>query len=154
LPKQLFEFVVGEVQPQIDDIEAQKEGLLPGLVKKAGDEVLYKLTRVNEKLEEIMTKYRQNQAAAASMFEKRKKDMRRTAAVPTLPASVGVKTPIIIPPNKMTGVMSERNAFRFSAVSSHVPADYPYGVYPCREGLVKEDFRARHGFSSPHSAQS
>ncbi len=31
-----IEFVVGEVQPQIDDIEAQKEGLLPGLVKKAG----------------------------------------------------------------------------------------------------------------------
>jgi hypothetical protein len=29
----------------------------------------------NEKLEEIMTKYRQNQAAAASMFEKRKRDM-------------------------------------------------------------------------------
>jgi hypothetical protein len=29
----------------------------------------------NEKLEEIMTKYRQNQAAASSMFEKRKRDM-------------------------------------------------------------------------------
>jgi hypothetical protein len=29
----------------------------------------------NEKLEEIMTKYRQNQSAAASMFEKRKRDM-------------------------------------------------------------------------------
>jgi Family of unknown function (DUF5832) len=29
----------------------------------------------NEKLEEIMTKYRQNQAAAATMFEKRKRDM-------------------------------------------------------------------------------
>ena len=29
----------------------------------------------NEKLEEIMTKYRQNQAAAAAMFEKRKRDM-------------------------------------------------------------------------------
>ena len=29
----------------------------------------------NEKLEEIMTKYRENQTAAASMFEKRKRDM-------------------------------------------------------------------------------
>jgi hypothetical protein len=29
----------------------------------------------NEKLEEIMVKYRQNQAAASSMFEKRKRDM-------------------------------------------------------------------------------
>jgi hypothetical protein len=29
----------------------------------------------NEKLEEIMTKYRENQAQAASMFEKRKRDM-------------------------------------------------------------------------------
>jgi hypothetical protein len=29
----------------------------------------------NDKLEEIMTKYRQNQSAAASMFEKRKRDM-------------------------------------------------------------------------------
>ena len=29
----------------------------------------------NEKLEEIMTKYRQSQAAAAAMFEKRKRDM-------------------------------------------------------------------------------
>lgn len=29
----------------------------------------------NEKLEEIMTKYRENQAAAAAMFEKRKRDM-------------------------------------------------------------------------------
>jgi hypothetical protein len=29
----------------------------------------------NEKLEEIMTKYRQNQAAASAMFEKRKRDM-------------------------------------------------------------------------------
>ena len=29
----------------------------------------------NEKLEEIMSKYRQNQAAAAAMFEKRKRDM-------------------------------------------------------------------------------
>jgi len=31
------EFVVGEVQPLADDIEAQKEGLLPSLVKKAGE---------------------------------------------------------------------------------------------------------------------
>src|SRR5512143_2120929 len=31
------EFVVGEVQPQVDDIEAQKEGLLPNLIKKAGE---------------------------------------------------------------------------------------------------------------------
>jgi Glu-tRNA(Gln) amidotransferase subunit E-like FAD-binding protein len=29
----------------------------------------------NEKLEEIMTKYKQNQASAAAMFEKRKRDM-------------------------------------------------------------------------------
>ena len=29
----------------------------------------------NEKLEEIMTKYRENQSAAAAMFEKRKRDM-------------------------------------------------------------------------------
>ena len=29
----------------------------------------------NEKLEEIMTKYRENQTAAAAMFEKRKRDM-------------------------------------------------------------------------------
>lgn len=29
----------------------------------------------NEKLEEIMTKYRENQAAAAAMFEKRKRDL-------------------------------------------------------------------------------
>ena len=29
----------------------------------------------NDKLEEIMTKYRENQSAAASMFEKRKRDM-------------------------------------------------------------------------------
>jgi alkylation response protein AidB-like acyl-CoA dehydrogenase len=31
------EFIVGEVQPVIDDVEAQKEGLLPSLVKKAGE---------------------------------------------------------------------------------------------------------------------
>jgi alkylation response protein AidB-like acyl-CoA dehydrogenase len=32
-----MDFVVGEVQPQIDDIEAQKPGLLPSLLKKAGE---------------------------------------------------------------------------------------------------------------------
>ena len=31
------EFAVGEVQPQMEDIEAQKEGLLPSLLKKAGE---------------------------------------------------------------------------------------------------------------------
>jgi alkylation response protein AidB-like acyl-CoA dehydrogenase len=31
------EFVVGEVQPLAEDIEAQKEGLLPSLLKKAGE---------------------------------------------------------------------------------------------------------------------
>lgn len=31
------EFIVGEVQPLIDEIEEKKEGLLPGLVKKAGE---------------------------------------------------------------------------------------------------------------------
>jgi alkylation response protein AidB-like acyl-CoA dehydrogenase len=31
------EFAVGEVQPHMEDIEAQKEGLLPGLLKKAGE---------------------------------------------------------------------------------------------------------------------
>jgi alkylation response protein AidB-like acyl-CoA dehydrogenase len=35
--KAATEFVVGEIQPQADDIEAQKEGLLPSLVKKAGE---------------------------------------------------------------------------------------------------------------------
>src|SRR4030066_937701 len=35
--KAATEFVVGEVQPQMDDIEAQKEGLLPSLVRKAGE---------------------------------------------------------------------------------------------------------------------
>ena len=35
--KAATEFVVGEVQPVIDDIEAQKEGLLPSLIKKAGE---------------------------------------------------------------------------------------------------------------------
>jgi len=37
IAKAAVEFVVGEVQPQLEDIEAQKEGLLPGLVKKAGE---------------------------------------------------------------------------------------------------------------------
>jgi alkylation response protein AidB-like acyl-CoA dehydrogenase len=37
MAKAATEFVVGEVQPVIDDIEAQKEGLLPSLVKKAGE---------------------------------------------------------------------------------------------------------------------
>ena len=37
IAKAAIEFVVGEVQPQVDDIEAQKEGLLPSLVKKAGE---------------------------------------------------------------------------------------------------------------------
>jgi len=32
-----IEFAVGEIQPQVEDIEAQKEGLLPGLLKKAGE---------------------------------------------------------------------------------------------------------------------
>ena len=35
--KAATEFVVGEVQPVIDEIEEQKEGLLPSLVKKAGE---------------------------------------------------------------------------------------------------------------------
>jgi alkylation response protein AidB-like acyl-CoA dehydrogenase len=35
--KAATEFVVGEVQPQADDIETQKEGLLPALLKKAGE---------------------------------------------------------------------------------------------------------------------
>src|SRR4030066_1822581 len=37
IAKAAVEFVVGEVQPQVDDIEAQKEGLLPSLLKKAGE---------------------------------------------------------------------------------------------------------------------
>src|SRR4030066_2479094 len=37
IAKAATEFVVGEVQPVVDDIEAQKEGLLPSLVKKAGE---------------------------------------------------------------------------------------------------------------------
>ncbi len=35
--KAAIEFAVGEVQPQMEDIEAQKEGLLPSLLKKAGE---------------------------------------------------------------------------------------------------------------------
>src|SRR4030043_282147 len=35
--KAAMEFTVGEVEPQIDDIEAQKEGPLPSLLKKAGE---------------------------------------------------------------------------------------------------------------------
>jgi alkylation response protein AidB-like acyl-CoA dehydrogenase len=37
IAKAATEFVVGEVQPQVDEIETQKEGLLPSLVKKAGE---------------------------------------------------------------------------------------------------------------------
>jgi alkylation response protein AidB-like acyl-CoA dehydrogenase len=37
IAKAAVEFVVGEIQPQLEDIEAQKEGLLPSLVKKAGE---------------------------------------------------------------------------------------------------------------------
>ena len=37
IAKAAIDFVVGEVQPVIDDIETQKEGLLPGLLKKAGE---------------------------------------------------------------------------------------------------------------------
>src|SRR4030065_2158908 len=37
IAKAATEFVVGEVQPVADDIEAQKEGLLPSLLKKAGE---------------------------------------------------------------------------------------------------------------------
>jgi alkylation response protein AidB-like acyl-CoA dehydrogenase len=37
IAKAATEFVVGEVQPVADDIEAQKEGLLPSLVRKAGE---------------------------------------------------------------------------------------------------------------------
>jgi alkylation response protein AidB-like acyl-CoA dehydrogenase len=36
IAKAAMEFAVGEVQPQMEDIEAQKEGLLPSLLKKAG----------------------------------------------------------------------------------------------------------------------
>jgi alkylation response protein AidB-like acyl-CoA dehydrogenase len=37
IAKAAEEFAVGEIQPQIDDIEAQKEGLMPSLLKKAGE---------------------------------------------------------------------------------------------------------------------
>ncbi|OGP98761.1 MAG: acyl-CoA dehydrogenase [Deltaproteobacteria bacterium RBG_19FT_COMBO_46_12] len=37
IAKAAMEFAVGEVQPQMEDIEAQKEGLLPSLLKKAGE---------------------------------------------------------------------------------------------------------------------
>src|SRR4030042_1757156 len=37
IAKAATEVIVGEVQPVTDDIEAQKEGLLPGLIKKAGE---------------------------------------------------------------------------------------------------------------------
>ena len=35
--KAVTEFVVGEIQPVADDIEEKKEGLLPGLLRKAGE---------------------------------------------------------------------------------------------------------------------
>jgi alkylation response protein AidB-like acyl-CoA dehydrogenase len=37
IAKAATEFVVGEVQPLLDDIEVQKEGLLPNLLRKAGE---------------------------------------------------------------------------------------------------------------------
>ncbi len=37
IAKAATEFVVGEVQPLLEEIEAQKEGVLPSLVKKAGE---------------------------------------------------------------------------------------------------------------------
>lgn len=37
IAKATTDFVIGEVQPLIDEIEAQKEGLLPKLIKKAGE---------------------------------------------------------------------------------------------------------------------
>ena len=37
IAKAATEFAAGEVQPQIEDIEEQKEGLLPKLLKKAGE---------------------------------------------------------------------------------------------------------------------
>jgi len=37
IAKAAVEFIEGEVQPVMDDIEMQKEGLLPSLVKKAGE---------------------------------------------------------------------------------------------------------------------
>jgi alkylation response protein AidB-like acyl-CoA dehydrogenase len=37
IAKAAIEFAVGEIQPQVEDIEVQKEGLLPSLLKKAGE---------------------------------------------------------------------------------------------------------------------
>jgi alkylation response protein AidB-like acyl-CoA dehydrogenase len=37
IAKAVSDFVVGEIQPVADDIEAKKEGLVPGLLKKAGE---------------------------------------------------------------------------------------------------------------------
>jgi alkylation response protein AidB-like acyl-CoA dehydrogenase len=37
IAKAATEFIMGEVEPQIDDIEAKKDGLLPSLIKKAGE---------------------------------------------------------------------------------------------------------------------
>jgi len=37
IAKAVTEFVVGEVQPVVDDIEEKKEGLVPSLLKKAGE---------------------------------------------------------------------------------------------------------------------
>ena len=37
IAKAVTEFVAGEIQPVADDIEEKKEGLLPGLLKKAGE---------------------------------------------------------------------------------------------------------------------
>ena len=37
IAKAVTEFVVGEIQPVADDIEEKKEGLLPSLLKKAGE---------------------------------------------------------------------------------------------------------------------
>jgi len=37
IAKAATEFAVGEVQPRMEEIEAQKEGLLPSLLKKAGE---------------------------------------------------------------------------------------------------------------------
>jgi alkylation response protein AidB-like acyl-CoA dehydrogenase len=37
IAKAVSDFVAGEIQPVADDIEAKKEGLVPGLLKKAGE---------------------------------------------------------------------------------------------------------------------
>ena len=37
IAKAVTDFVAGEIQPVADDIEAKKEGLVPGLLKKAGE---------------------------------------------------------------------------------------------------------------------